>query len=279
MIRWKVENPQRLLSAVKKWFTDMYTIKDLRWSIEHNRCFVNETVERFASFPLKKGDTIAMAPLKRPFFVKESDRILFEDEHLLVYDKPPYFSSEEIARYLNCFLVHRLDRDTTGVILLAKSSAAKKELENGFRNRLIDKRYLAVVPRLAQKSGVITLKIKQIHRRDGLVKWGIANEGISSETRWRLLESIASFSLLSCTPITGRTHQIRVHLAHIGHPVIGDYTYGLRTCSSYFRPLLHAYRMELKHPIFHQKLSFRAPIPEDFLTSQFGSFLKKNENF
>lgn len=264
MTSWKVKNTNRLLTEIKNKLSGSYTVKDIRWSIDHNRCFVNKTLERFGSTIVKEGDTISIHLEKRPAFVKDPHRVLFEDTHLLVYDKPPLISSEKLGSLTGCLLVHRLDRDTSGVILLAKTPEAQKKLEEQFRERTILKEYLAVVEGNPGEQGKVCGKMSPLSKREGAVVWGISPTGLSSQTDWTRLSCHGNLTLLRCTPRTGRTHQIRVHLAHIGYPIAGDATYGRRKNPSAKRPLLHAHRIQLQHPTTHATLHFTAPLPSEF---------------
>lgn len=265
MISWKVKNTSRLLTEIKNKLSGRYTVKDIRWSIDHNRCFVNKTLERFGSTLVQPGDTITIRLEKRPVFTKEPGRILFEDTHLLVYDKPPSITSEQLGILTGCLLVHRLDRDTSGVILLAKTQEAQKKLEEQFRRRTTLKEYLALVEGNPGDEGAISGRMAPLSRREGAIIWGISSSGVPSQTRWNRLSQRGNHALLRCTPLTGRTHQIRVHLAHIGHPIVGDATYGRRKNANVLRPLLHAESLQFTHPASGAPLTFTAPTPADFL--------------
>lgn len=262
---WKATQSNRLLTEVKNRFPNFST-KDVRWSIEHHRCFVNNRVETFSSKQLERGDEISIFLEKQPLLKKEISNILFEDESLLLYNKPPYLTSESLAEMLNCHLVHRLDRDTSGLILLAKSQHAKYLLEEMFKKREIKKEYFALVKGIPMKTGgEIIGKMCVKHRREGAVVWGMAKKGLWSKTSWKLIAPKKDCSLLLCKPITGRTHQIRVHLKELGHPILGDFVYGSRERSApIFRPLLHAAQIEFAHPYSQDKIILSSPLPKDF---------------
>lgn len=265
MISWKAENPIRLLTELKNKYSTHYNVKDLRWCVEHNRCFVNQKRECFGSAAIKKGDQILFYPEKRPHFAKEAERILYEDKALLAYAKPPFLSSENLERLLGAHLVHRLDRDTSGVILLAKTQAAKQGLERQFRERSIQKEYYAIVEGFPGQEGVVQGKMALAHRREGAALWKMSTQGVWSQTEWRCLQQSKSRALLHCTPLTGRTHQIRVHLQHLGHPIVGDYAYGAeKIVEDVFRPLLHAYCVTFTHPVTRERVSVKAVPPADF---------------
>lgn len=264
MTSWKVKNTNRLLTEIKNKLSGLYTVKDIRWAIDHNRCFVNKTLERFGSTTVKAGDIISIQVEKRPLFRKDPHRVLFEDDHILIYDKPPFISSEQLSTLTQSLLVHRLDRDTTGVMILVKTPEAQKKLEEQFRSRTILKEYLALVEGNPGEKGTISGKMAPLSRREGAVIWGMSPSGLPSQTNWIRLSQRGNHTLLSCTPLTGRTHQIRVHLAHIGHPIIGDTTYGRPTNTKALRPLLHAHTLQFRHPATQASCSFTAPVPADF---------------
>ena len=264
MTSWKVKNTNRLLTEIKNKLSGVYTVKDIRWAIDHNRCFVNKTLERFGSTTVRAGDTISIQVERRPVFQKDPKRILFEDDHILVYDKPPLITSEQLGKLTQCLLVHRLDRDTSGVMILAKTPEAKKNLEEQFKRRTTLKEYVALVEGNPGQEGTISGKMAPLSRREGAVIWGMCSSGLFSQTNWICLSNYGNRTLLRCIPFTGRTHQIRVHLAHIGHPLIGDTTYGHRSHTKALRPLLHAHSVQFLHPITHNPCQFTAPIPSDF---------------
>jgi 23S rRNA pseudouridine955/2504/2580 synthase len=262
MKSWTVAEANRLLTEIKNKCVNR--VKDLKWSIEHNRCFVNNLVERFGSRRVKRGDCISIWIEKSPLFCKESDRILYEDAHLLVYNKPPYLTSEKLGSLTHCLLVHRLDRDTSGLILLAKNREAQSLLEKQFKERAIHKEYFAWVQGITEPQGIISGKMGPLARREGAVVFAMVSNGLWSQTEWRRVDCKDNRSLLLCTPLTGRTHQIRVHLKHIGHPIIGDFTYGSKEYADTFRPLLHASALFFTHPLTKETLSFSLPPPPDF---------------
>jgi 23S rRNA pseudouridine1911/1915/1917 synthase len=160
-------------------------------------------------------------------------------------------------------IVHRLDKDTSGCILVAKNDATHAELARQFAERSAKKTYLAVVrgrPRATAGSISGSIARHPVHRQRMAVS---SKPGArAAETAWKLLATDGKLSLLECRPRTGRTHQIRVHLKHLGHPIAGDRTYG--GGADYPRQLLHAWKLEIKHPRTGQDLAFCAPVPEDF---------------
>lgn len=244
-MQWSITKSERLLSFLKERVA--LSTKKVRWLIEHNRCRVNGKVERFCSTRLFKGDRVQ-------FYLEECQdklEILFEDEHLIIYNKPPFFPSEKLP-YL---LVHRLDRDTTGVIVLAKDESAQKQMEELFRKRKVHKEYHAIVsPPPGGESGVIKFKMAIHKRRPGAILWRRDEDGLSSETSWEVIKRMGKRAKVRLLPKTGRTHQLRLHMKELGSPIVGDADYGSREMGRVFRPLLHAYKLAFTHPITRERV-------------------------
>ncbi len=169
-------------------------------------------------------------------------------------------------------IVHRLDRDTSGVMVVAKTETAHHSLCQQFKGRVVRKRYLALVHgKVPQEAGRIEAAIGR--REHDRKRMGVRSEGgREARTAYRVLRRLAGMTLLELGLETGRTHQIRVHLAHIGHPVIGDQAYGGRRERRRGgseepvapRQMLHAWRLAFRHPVSDAWLEFEAPIPADF---------------
>ena len=166
-------------------------------------------------------------------------------------------------------IVHRLDKETSGCLVVAKNDMAHQGLSRQFAQRTILKVYLALVAgHLAKKSGVIEAEIGRhpVHRKKmSVVQTG---KGRASTTDYRVLRELDDASLVECTLHTGRTHQIRVHLKHLGHPLLGDPLYGRR--GHFERQMLHAWKLGFTHPGTGEWMEFRSPIPEDFLEAGSG---------
>ncbi len=156
-------------------------------------------------------------------------------------------------------LVHRLDRDTSGLMLLAKNADAQKTLTDGFRERLMQKTYIGIVAGIPEeKKGSIDAPIG---RASGFKKIKVWEYGREALTDYVVKERAKTCSLLEIHPRTGRTNQIRIHLAHIGHPVMGDKLYGGPTAP---RMLLHSLSIGFRHPSTGKQTLLEAPLPEDF---------------
>jgi 23S rRNA pseudouridine955/2504/2580 synthase len=211
--------------------------------------------------------------------------VIFEDEHLLAIDKPAGIAvhggsgiahgvieslraMRPQARYLE--LVHRLDRETSGVLLIAKKRSALTALHEELRRRAMDKRYLVgVAGRFRNEMQRVRLALETRAAKEGGRRVAVTEGGQPSETVFRLVERAADWSLLEAELLTGRTHQIRVHLAHLGHPVLGDDKYGDFELNKRLRKqglkrmFLHAAKMGLSHPATGERLELEAPLPSE----------------
>jgi len=161
-------------------------------------------------------------------------------------------------------IVHRLDKETSGCLVVAKNDLAHQGLSKQFAGRTLLKVYLALAAgHLTKKTGVIETEIARhpVHRKKmAVVEKG---RGRASTTDYRVLRELPGASLVECTLHTGRTHQIRVHLKHLGHPLLGDALYGRR--GSYERQMLHAWKLGFTHPRTGKWMEFQSPIPQDFV--------------
>ncbi|MGD2142862.1 MAG: RluA family pseudouridine synthase [Anaerolineae bacterium] len=209
--------------------------------------------------------------------------IVYEDEHLLVVDKPagmvvhpaPGHPSgtlvnallahsppiAEVGRRDRVGIVHRLDKETSGVLVVGKEEVALRALQEQFRNRQVKKTYLALARGTVEPSeGIIEVPIGR-HPADRQRMTALP-DGKYARTRYHTLERLRKHTLLELHPHTGRTHQVRVHLAWLGYPVVGDQVYGPR-CQRLLqtRHFLHAYRLGLTHPASGEEMTFEAPLP------------------
>jgi 23S rRNA pseudouridine1911/1915/1917 synthase len=174
----------------------------------------------------------------------------------LIFSARPEMASGGLERL---GLVHRLDRDTSGLMLLAKTPEAQEVLKEGFKERLMQKTYIGAVAGVpAQKKGVIDAPIG---RASGFKKIKVWEYGREALTEYKVKETGRNCALLEIHPKTGRTNQIRIHLAHIGHPILGDRLYGGPAAP---RMLLHSFSLVFNHPITGKKTELEAPLPDDF---------------
>jgi len=211
----------------------------------------------------------------------ERARLLYADEHLVAVDKPPFVAAQatltsdrgtlpdlvEALLGAPVTLVHRLDRETSGVTVLARTRAAAAALSDAFRDGDAEKTYLALTARApSPASGRIEAPLGRDPARPG--RRTVLASGDAAATRYVTLRAgLSGAALVTCHPETGRTHQIRVHLAHLGAPLLGDARYGgpRRVLELPIpRVMLHARRLALRHPATGAPLVLEAPVPEDF---------------
>ncbi len=248
--------------------------------------------------PLKKreqpqaGDEIDVCFLLTPEISLEPEPIpldiIYEDEHLLAINKPAGMvihpaPGHPNGTFVNALLfhcnqlqgsdplrpgiVHRLDKDTTGILLAAKTLVCHAKLVELFSRRQIQKDYLAICLG-TPKEGLLSAPIKRhpIQRKEMTVCF---SEGKEAKSIFRILQKEGPLSFIEIQLLTGRTHQIRVHLKHLNAPVLGDVVYGSTTANKKFhveRQLLHASRVKFFHPITGNLLDLSAPIPKDFFS-------------
>lgn len=273
----------KLLSFLSHQLGALYSSRYLKRAIENNCCLINGRTERFATTRLGAGDHVALlldVPLpSHQILQPDPARILYEDDELLIYDKPPAISCDENgilkilkAAHRTVQLVHRLDRDTTGVLLLAKSQECYLDLLTQFKKALVRKSYRTIIDGILQaKEGVIDNYLDRKKVYAGQTIWGsVKSGGLHARTEWKRLANGKKAALLLCFPKTGRTHQIRVHMAEMGHPILGDFQYGTHFQSVY-RPqryLLHAQQTSFTHPRTGKVITIESPLPEDFIIAQ-----------
>ncbi len=227
------------------------SVRRVKRLIDHNHCRVNGRLERFGSSALQAGDEIQLA-LEEEW---GEPKILFEDPYLKVLDKPAGLILEGI---------HRLDRDTSGILLMAKGDPSP--FQKLFAERKMGKTYLALVHGVPKQQGRVENRLGPCGFFEGQTIWGEDPGGKVAKTSWRVLRSGKEWAFLEARPETGRTHQIRVHLAALGHPIVGDGQYGREISSSLEtrRHLLHASRLRFIHPMTRKEIDLHAPLPKDF---------------
>jgi 23S rRNA pseudouridine1911/1915/1917 synthase len=240
-----------------------------------------------SSLKLNPGDKVDIVIPPEPAPRLEAENIplsiVYEDADLLVIDKPaglavhpaPGHPSHTLVNALLHYLpslaadddtlrpgiVHRLDKDTSGLLVVAKNRVAQANLSQQFKDRVVKKTYLTLVNgQLTPEKGTIDAAIGRdpSHRQ----RMAIVNEGREARTEYRVIRYIGGYSLLEIKPETGRTHQIRVHLAAIGFPVVGDATYGLKS-PRLPRQFLHASKITFRLPSTGATVEFESPLPPD----------------
>ncbi|PTX95963.1 RluA family pseudouridine synthase [Spartobacteria bacterium LR76] len=211
--------------------------------------------------------------------------ILFEDDDIIVVNKPPGMVVHPGAGHVDGTLVsallhhcgslsviggeerpgivHRLDKETSGCLVVAKNDVAHRVLAEQFADRGVEKVYLAVVDGVPKRTfGTIDQPIRRHPVNRQMMAIARNGRGRLALTEYKVLGKRDNVSLVECHPKTGRTHQIRVHLKFLGNPVAGDPVYGKR--GNWERHLLHAWKLSFDHPVTGERLSFEAPPPEEF---------------
>ncbi|MEB3340139.1 RluA family pseudouridine synthase [Okeania sp.] len=264
--------------------------------ISQSNVKVNENICTSKKATVQKGDKIILTiPPPKPLEIEANDiplNILYEDNDLLIINKPaglvvhpaPGHSEGTLVNALlaHCDslagiggvqrpgIVHRLDKDTTGAIMVAKTDQAYQHLQSQLQAKTAKREYLGVVYGSPKTdSGTIDLPIGR-HRidRKKMAVTPVERGGKVAVTHWQVKERLGNFSMMLFRLETGRTHQIRVHSAKIGYPIVGDTVYGKgRSVGvNLTGQALHAWRLELQHPVSGDLVEAIAPLPEDFLT-------------
>jgi 23S rRNA pseudouridine1911/1915/1917 synthase len=253
----------------------------LREIVKNEKCEVNGRFENIG-YKLRANDFVeieldlsrenAMQPQEMPL------DIVFEDEHLIVVNKPEgvlvhpthrdksgtllngltfYLNAEGGERnseFIRPGLIHRLDKATSGLMVVAKNGSSHRILASHFMKKLVEKRYLAVVEGVVESDeGTIEAPIGRYAEQKF---WDVKQDGKLSVTKFWVRERFVDSTLLELEPVTGRTNQLRIHCASIGHPIVGDMARGGR---EFVRLCLHAYRLAFRHPVGREMMKFEAP--------------------
>lgn len=257
---------------------------------------LNNKIPKKRGIKLKKGDIVEFELIEnndKVIQIPENLRLkkLFEDEYILVIDKPEGISVHQGAGktsitiqdlFLNEYpevknnmisdrmgIVHRLDKETSGVLILAKDERSLKRLQKSFKRREVQKTYYAIVKGIPRFNyNEINLPIRRsLKNRTRFEITEIEDENSKQAlTYYTVLLKRDNFSLLKVNPKTGRTHQIRVHLSYIGNPIIGDKLYSKEKKINYKRMYLHAYSIKFPHPITGNQICVYSFLPKSFLS-------------
>lgn len=259
-------------------------------AVEKCGAAVNGTLRFKSGYELRAGDEVEFEPpAPEPLEAEAADipiEIIYEDENFAVINKPRGMVVHQASSYrandtlVNALLfrlkdlssingvirpgiVHRLDKDTTGLLVVAKNDEAHRSLQSQIAAKTAKRIYIALTDgNFREESGVIDAPIGR-SKRDRK-KMAVVEGGRRAVTHYTVLERFGRYTLVRFELETGRTHQIRVHSAHIGHPVTGDAVYGGSTALFKGGQLLHAGRLELDDPATGERKVFEAPLPEDF---------------
>jgi len=233
------------------------------------------------------GEAVDIAPPRSPHAAMPAAqrmplKVVFEDRDLIVIDKPPGLvvhpgagvpdhtllnallaHAPELALVPRAGIVHRLDKDTSGLLVVARNVSAQAHLAEQLATRTVQRVYLALVHGDPPAGGVIDAPVGRDAR--ARTRMAVTRRGKDARTRYRVLERFGRAALLECRLETGRTHQIRVHFQHLRYPLVGEPVYrrGTRHGLSFARQALHAAGLELVHPRSGKRMSWRSPLPAD----------------
>ena len=278
-----------------KQFTEYSRAHIQKW-IKDGNLLVNDKKIKAKYIP-QLGDVISVEFWEEPQLIDLPEdiplEIIFEDEEIMIINKPAGLvvhpgsgnksgtlvnallsHNEELSFLPRAGIVHRLDKDTSGIMVISKSEISYLNLIEQLKERSVKRTYLAIVLGAPLANKIIN---KPIGRHPKIrTKQAVTHNGKEAITRFSVLESLEGYSLLRVNLETGRTHQIRVHLSHIGYPIVGDPVYGNRSkfspgsneafkkvISSFKRQALHAEEIELIHPSSKELISFKASMPSD----------------
>ena len=268
-MEYKTLKEEKILDYLVNNINDM-TKKKAKNLLKYKEISVNQKTITNANYMLKKGDMIAIVKNR----LKNDFEIIYEDHNIIVVNKKAgllTISTEnekintlyhKVSQYVksknknsNIFIIHRLDRDTSGVVMFAKSEKIKKLYQNNWNDLVIGRYYVAIVEGvLEKKRGIINFKLKEYVY--------CSKDGKEAITEYEVIKENKLYSLLKINIKTGRKNQIRVHMKSINHPIIGDKKYGSKKKEK--RLYLHANILELKNPITGKMEKYSSKIPEQF---------------
>lgn len=278
-----VDQPAKLLAFVMQRL-DGISRNKAKSILSHGGITVDGRTQTHVDFPLEPGSVVEIRrhaqPLakRNPYF-----HILYEDDALLVVDKAPGVLSmpvgagslnmkslldyhlKETGQRCTAHVVHRLDARTSGLMMYAKSVDVQQSLIADWHSTIIDRRYVAVVQGvMEQDEGVVRSWLTEDQRMK-MLSSPVDNGGKLAITEWKTLERARNTTLVELHLLTGRKNQIRVHMADLGHPVVGDGKYGGGETKPSTRMCLHAFRLAFHHPYTGQALTFETPFPRPIL--------------
>lgn len=251
--------------------------------LRHNSVMVNGSVSTKFDLVLKPGDIVKVNLTREfPRFYNRRVKLVYEDDDIIVIEKgygllsmgndrvtegTAYSIVKDYVKWVNpankIFIVHRLDRDTSGLMMFAKNVQAKEAMQHNWNNMVLNRKYLAVVEgSVEEDQGVIKSYLAENSRYE-VYSTDNPEEGQLAVTRYKVLRRRNGYSLLEVELDTGRKNQIRVHLKDLGHPIAGDRKYGAKP-SPIHRLALHAQTLRFVHPVTRKEMNFTTPIPSSF---------------
>lgn len=279
---WTVKEDGTLMDVAAKILSD-HTPTKLKSMLRHNQFAINQMPTSKYDLEVKVGDVFAVN-FDQSFRVFKNPRIqlIYEDADVLVINKgygilsmstdtkkdgTAYSIMREYVKYHNpraqVFIVHRLDRDTSGLMMLAKTPLAKENMQHNWNNMVISRKYVAVVEGvLEQDEGVVKSYLAETSQFE-VYSTDDPSKGQLAVTRYKKLRTGNGYTLVQLELDTGRKNQIRVHMKDLGHPIVGDRKYGAQN-SPIRRLALHAQTLRFVHPITRKDMNFERPIPSRF---------------
>ena len=277
---------------------DALSVREAKKLLEQGVCRVNGQIETYGSRVLVQGDVVdlvlperALEKTKKEKLAFEQARVVYIDDAIIAYDKPPdlpvtppdtkdgktglSLSGLVRGEYPEARAVHRIDADTTGIVLFARSTEVKAALEQLFKEHLVEKLYLALVRGAPRQAGQHKSFFQKVEAGLGFENWQSGHGAGSKQaiTSWKVVERLGAWaSLVEVRPETGRHHQIRIHMKELGHPLIGDTRYGDRRdpvpAGMIPRHMLHATQVTFEHPLTGKRTVIRVRPPIDFQAAE-----------
>ena len=282
IVTWDVPETTTLLAFVEKRLADHSKTK-VKSMLKHNQFAVNSMPTSQFDTPLEDGDKVSVN-FTKSFRVFSSPRIklVYEDNDILVINKgygvlsmgtdnikegTAYSIMREYVKYSDprakVFIVHRLDRDTSGLMMLAKTMEAKDTMQHNWNNMVLNRKYVAVVEGvIPDDEGVVKSYLAETAQFEVYSTQDPTN-GQLAITRYKVLKRSSGYTLVELELDTGRKNQIRVHMKDLGHPIVGDRKYGASS-SPIRRLALHARTLRFVHPITRKEMNFELPVPTRF---------------
>lgn len=287
MEKFQIENQQGRLDKVVSELAKDYSRSQIKHFIEQGNITVNGTLQK-PKYKVQAGDLIELKPPKPQKLELEPENIpldiVYEDEDVIVVNKPQGMvvhpaPGHENHTLVNALLyhsplstingtfrpgiVHRIDKDTSGLLMIAKNDQAHRSLAKQLKNKTNKREYIALVYGVIKEDrGTIDAPLGR--NPNERKKQAVVANGRNAVTHFEVLKRYANFTLIKCILETGRTHQIRVHMKYIGHPLVGDSLYGPRKVIGNTGQFLHAAILGFKHPRTGEEMVFEAKLPENF---------------